>query len=106
MGYRICGKQKTLAFGIYPTVSLAEARHRRDAAKKYLADGVDPSVQRKLDKRATVITFRLVAEELLAKMQREPNLAAYQSFRRQQRQHSPMFLANVITCQPVSYRRP
>jgi integrase len=71
MGYRICGKQKTLAFGIYPTVSLAEARHRRDAAKKYLADGVDPSVQRKLDKRARVITFRLVAEELLAKMRRE-----------------------------------
>jgi len=62
MGYRIGGKQKTLAFGIYPTVSLAEARHRRDAARKYLADGVDPSVQRKLDKRARVITFRLVAD--------------------------------------------
>lgn len=71
MGYRIGGKQKTLAFGIYPTVSLAEARLRRDAAKKYLTDGVDPSVQRKLDKRARVITFRLVAEELLTKMQRE-----------------------------------
>jgi integrase len=71
MGYRIGGKQKTLAFGIYPTVSFAEARLRRDAAKKYLTDGVDPSVQRKLDKQARVITFRLVAEELLAKMQRE-----------------------------------
>jgi len=71
MGYRIGGKQKTLAFGIYPTVSLAEARARRDAAKKYPADGVDPSLQRKIDKRARVITFRLVAEELFAKMQRE-----------------------------------
>jgi hypothetical protein len=65
MGYRIGGKQKALAFGIYPTVSLAEARARRDAAKKYLADGVDPSLQRKIDKQARVVTFRLVAEELL-----------------------------------------
>ena len=47
--YRINGKQKTLAFGIYPTVSLADARARRDAAKKHLEDGGDPSVQRKLD---------------------------------------------------------
>ena len=70
MGYRISGKQKTLALGIYPTVSLADARARRDAAKKFLKDGVDPSVQRKLEKQASVVTFRLVAEELLAKMQR------------------------------------
>jgi hypothetical protein len=32
LAYRHAGKQKTLAFGIYPTVSLAEARSRRDAA--------------------------------------------------------------------------
>ncbi len=36
--YRINGKQKTLAFGIYPTVSLADARGKRDAAKKILED--------------------------------------------------------------------
>ena len=76
MGYRIGGKQKGLAFGIYPTVSLAEARARRDAAKKYLADGVDPSLQRKIDKQARVVTFRLVAEELLNKMQREGRASA------------------------------
>jgi len=69
--YRINGKQKTLAFGIYPTVSLADARARRDAAKKHLEDGGDPSVQRKIDKQARGNSFRLVAEELVDKMRRE-----------------------------------
>jgi integrase len=71
LAYRFSGKQKALALGIYPTVSLADARARRDAAKKFLKDGVDPSVQRKLEKQASAISFRLVAEELLDKMRRE-----------------------------------
>jgi hypothetical protein len=71
LAYRFNGKQKLLALGIYPTVSLAVARSRRDAAKKFLADGVDPSVQRKLEKQASVITFKVVAEELVNKMERE-----------------------------------
>ena len=69
--YRINGKQKTLAFGIYPTVSLADARAKRDAAKKILEDGGDPSVQRKIDKKARGNSFHLVAEELIDKMRRE-----------------------------------
>jgi integrase len=76
LAYRFGGKQKTLAFGIYPTVSLANARARREAAKKLLADNVDPSLQRKLDKQASFISFRLVAEELLDKMEREGRAAA------------------------------
>jgi integrase len=76
LAYRFGSKQKLLAFGIYPTVSLADARARRDAAKKFLADGVDPSVQRKLEKQASVITFKLVAEELVNKMERENRAAA------------------------------
>jgi integrase len=71
MAYRHGGKQKLLAFGIYPTVSLVEARARRDVAKQLLGEGIDPSVRRKLEKQASVITFRVVAEELLDKMQRE-----------------------------------
>ena len=42
MGYRFDGKQKTLAFGIYPYVSLADARERRFKAKRLLVTGVDP----------------------------------------------------------------
>ena len=74
--YRINGKQKTLAFGVYPTVSLADARTKRDDAKKHLEDGDDPSVRRKIDKQARGNTFRLVADELLDKMVREGSAPA------------------------------
>ena len=73
LAYRFHNKQKTLAFGIYPTISLAQAREKRDEAKKLIANGVDPSLKRKLDKQTalTAVSFRAVADELLAKMQRE-----------------------------------
>jgi integrase len=70
LAYRYNGKQKSLSLGIYPVVTLGEARNRRERAKKLLADGIDPSAQRKLDKIAAKRgenTFRLVAEELLEK---------------------------------------
>lgn len=41
--YRFAGKQKTLAFGAYPAVGLADARRRRDAARDVLAQGLDPA---------------------------------------------------------------
>jgi integrase len=74
LGYRFGGKQKSLALGAYPTVGLANARDRRDAARKLLSDGKDPGVQRKLEKIAAAAggnTFRDVAEELMAKQERE-----------------------------------
>jgi integrase len=61
-----------LALGIYPTVSLAEARSHRDEAKKLLARSIDPSVQRKADRQVGGGgTFRAVAEEVIAKQERE-----------------------------------
>lgn len=45
--YRFSGKQKMLALGVYPMVSLAEARKRRDAAKKLVSDGIDPLKRKK-----------------------------------------------------------
>ena len=39
LNYRFAGKQKTLALGVYPAVSLAKARKRRDAARELLAEG-------------------------------------------------------------------
>jgi integrase len=70
LAYRYNGKQKSLSLGLYPVVTLGEARNRRERAKKQLADGIDPSAQRKLDKisaNAEEKTFRVVAEELLEK---------------------------------------
>src|SRR4249920_3370345 len=72
LAYRFAGKQKTLALGVYPTVSLEEARRHRDEAKKLLARSIDPSVQRKTDRQAGKEgTFRAVADEVIAKLERE-----------------------------------
>ncbi len=48
--YRYSGKEKRLAFGVYPEVSLKEAREKRDEARKALADGQDPSQLKKQKK--------------------------------------------------------
>lgn len=75
LAYRYDGKQKSLSFGVYPEVSLAEARRRREAARSLLRDGKDPMVQKRAEKLARAIaagnTFAAVADELLAKMARE-----------------------------------
>ncbi|WP_018698725.1 tyrosine-type recombinase/integrase [Amorphus coralli] len=75
LAYRFGGKQKLLAFGAYPAVTLAEARIKREEAKALLKRNIDPSEKSKLDRialtasRAT--TFQAIAEELLAKTEQE-----------------------------------
>jgi integrase len=75
LAYRFEGKQKNLRFGAYPLVSLAEARAKRDEAKKLLLEGVDPSAKRKELKEAGFAEPRSlwkdVAETWLAKRERE-----------------------------------
>jgi len=72
LAYRFSGKQKTLALGAYPAISLEEARGLRDTAKKLLARSIDPSVQRKADRHAAKdSSFRAVAKEVIAKLERE-----------------------------------
>ncbi|QXA51312.1 tyrosine-type recombinase/integrase [Enterobacter cancerogenus] len=48
--YRFGGKQKMLALGVYPDVSLADARARREEARKLLANSIDPGDKKKNDK--------------------------------------------------------
>ncbi|WP_102959408.1 tyrosine-type recombinase/integrase [Mangrovicella endophytica] len=75
LAYRFDGKQKLLAFGAYPIVSLSDARARRDDAKTLLKRNVDPSEKSKLDRIAATAsratTFEAVARELLSKAERE-----------------------------------
>ena len=75
LAYRFAGKQKLLAIGIYPEISLAIARDGRSDAKRLLQQGTDPSVQRRIERQraesAATNTFRIIAEELLAKYERE-----------------------------------
>ncbi|WP_252386008.1 Arm DNA-binding domain-containing protein, partial [Escherichia coli] len=45
--YRILGKEKTLALGVYPEVSLSEVRAKRDEARKLISAGIDPCEQKR-----------------------------------------------------------
>lgn len=69
--FRFAGKEKRLALGVYPKMTLVEARGERDKAKDLLKDGVDPSHQRKVEKitkvQNTANTFEGVANEWLDK---------------------------------------
>jgi integrase len=69
--YRFGGKEKKLAFGVYPEISLAEARERRDQARKLLTNDVDPGIVKQATKnaivQATENSFQLVALEWYAK---------------------------------------
>jgi integrase len=61
--YRYSGKQKTLSHGVYPRVSLLEARKRRDEALNQLADGQDPAKSKMLGKLKSENTFEVLARE-------------------------------------------
>ncbi len=69
--YRFGGKEKRLALGVYPAVTLKEARKKRDEARSLLAQGVDPGEHRKAVKAARVESagnsFEVLAREWLAK---------------------------------------
>jgi integrase len=75
LNYRYLEKYRTLAFGAWPEVSLADARVRRDEARRLIAAGTDPSHQQKVDAaRARVEendTFKTVAQEWTAKNERD-----------------------------------
>ncbi|MFT3960517.1 tyrosine-type recombinase/integrase [Propionivibrio sp.] len=69
--YRFGGKEKLLSLGVYPDVSLKDARERRDEARKLLANGTDPGEAKKAEKQAsserTANSFETIAREWFAK---------------------------------------
>ena len=73
--YRFVGKQRKLAIGPYPTISLKGARARREEAKRQLSVGLDPSQQKQLARIAKANeqanTFEIVANEFVAKKRDE-----------------------------------
>lgn len=73
--FKVFGTERKLSLGTFPTVTLQQARKKRDEARAQLIDGIDP-VQEKQQKRleaelAAKTTFKLVAEEYIQKMERE-----------------------------------
>lgn len=65
--YRYLGKEKLLSLGTFPEVSLKDARERREAARKQLANGIDPSEHRKSTKTALLA----ISENAFEKVARE-----------------------------------
>ena len=65
--YRFGGKEKRLAFGVYPDVSLAQARERRDDARKLLANDIDPGIVKQAQKASKLDlaknSFEVIARE-------------------------------------------
>lgn len=71
LSYRFASKQKTLALGVYPEVSLANARKKREQAREVLAAGIDPGHAKRKEKQALKVaagyTFEVIARQWLAK---------------------------------------
>lgn len=71
MKYYFADKEKLLALGVYPDISLADARAKRDEARKLLANGIDPSLDKQIKKRAKKLaaanSFEAIAREWYAK---------------------------------------
>lgn len=69
--FRYEGKEKLLSLGTYPETSLKEARERREATRKQLAQGIDPSEHRKATKATkngqAANSFEIIAREWFAK---------------------------------------
>ncbi len=71
MKYRLNGQEKRIVFGLWPDVTLKQARQRRDEARSLVAGGIDPGAsikQEKAEARANAVTFEKVAREWLAKI--------------------------------------
>lgn len=67
--YRIDGKMKTLSMGVYPLVTLKQARQSHDAARELLAKGIDPSAYKRTNQRVALLDdgFEAVAREWFVK---------------------------------------
>lgn len=69
--YRFDGKEKLLSLGVYPDIGLKDARQRRDDARKLLANSIDPSENRKIQKASksdqSANSFEVIAREWFAK---------------------------------------
>ncbi|MGZ3299030.1 MAG: tyrosine-type recombinase/integrase, partial [Asticcacaulis sp.] len=73
--YRFNGTEQQLSLGIYPAIGLKDARERRDAAKKLLANNIDPNAERKRKEVAAILaaenTFKSLMDEFIDLKERD-----------------------------------
>ncbi|PLY01763.1 MAG: integrase [Desulfuromonas sp.] len=84
--YRFGSKEKLLSLGPYPTVSLSDARDKRETALKQLDKGIDPSLAKKTEKQALIAqqanTFKKLAEEWFSQQDSLADSTKYLLWRR------------------------
>lgn len=106
MKYRIHGKEKRLAIGVYPDVSLADARAQRDDARRLLAQGIDPSKEkqaRKISSRAaTENSFEVIAREWFSARMADKS----ESHRRRTLRSLELYLFPAIGHRPIAEIKP
>jgi hypothetical protein len=107
MSYRYAGRQKTLALGVYPILSLAKARQKRDKARQLLAEGIDPNTAKREEKLAKASaagnSFKVVALEWHA-MKVKSSGAANTSEKRLKQMENHIFPA--IGSRPIADIKP
>lgn len=81
MKYRHAGRERLLSFGVFPEVSLSEARRRRDAAREAIRDGHDPAAVKRANKdaatEAAANSFEAIGREWLATQKKKLAPATY-----------------------------
>lgn len=77
LNYRFGGKQKTLALGVYPAVTLVEARKRRAEARAKLVQGVDPIAAKHKEKHAPELVLEQVLVDEAAAWRQAETIRAY-----------------------------
>ena len=101
LDYRFDGKRKTLALGIYPETTLKEAREKRDHARKQIAEGIDPSENKKAVKaskaESALNSFEVIAKEWGAKHVNNWDDKTHRSKRMLERNIFPWLGAKPIT---------
>jgi integrase len=75
--YQFEGREKLLSLGVYPRVSLQQARAKRDETRKAIANGINPSAQRQAEKFSMANTFEAVGREWLSLQQNKLAPATY-----------------------------
>ncbi len=99
--YRFAGKEKTLALGVYPETTLKQAREKRDLARKQIAEGIDPSENKKAIKasktESALNSFEVIAREWGAKHVNNWDDKTHRSKRMLERNIFPWLGAKPIT---------
>lgn len=95
--YRISGTEKQLPLGIYPSVTLRQARQAGDEARKLLGRGIDPALKRKAEKISTGTTFDDVAIDYLKLHEHEQSATTQRKAKQQLRD----FVSKHIGRRPV-----